>query len=150
MGGLITRRPRAKTSASSARSSSKFCVTSTSPPSHTASASSITFASATTWFVRTMRWAWLLPPVAIAPVRSRFPFPEHLPPVEYPPGLEVRKVQAEGWFSYRGRDFRVSKALRGFPVALRQADRSDSRREIRFCHQVVAFIDLNHPLHAYS
>jgi hypothetical protein len=26
-------------------------------------------------------------------------------------------VQAEGWFSYRGRDFRVSKALRGFPVA---------------------------------
>ena len=73
MVGLITRRPRAKTSASIARSSSKFCATSTSPPSNTASASSITFASATTWFVRTMRWAWLLPPVAIAPVRSRFP-----------------------------------------------------------------------------
>ena len=46
----------------------EFCATSTSPPSNTASASSITFASATTWFVRTMRWAWLLPPVAIAPV----------------------------------------------------------------------------------
>ena len=81
---------------------------------------------------------------------SPIPFPEHLPPVEYPPGLEVRKVQAEGWFTYRGRDFRVSKALRGFPVALRQVDLSDSRREVLFCHQVVAFIDLDNPLHSYS
>jgi transposase InsO family protein len=81
---------------------------------------------------------------------SPIPFPEHLPPVEYPSGLEVRKVQAEGWFTYRGRDFRVSKALRGFPVALRQVDLSDSRREVLFCHQVVAFIDLNNPPHSYS
>jgi hypothetical protein len=70
-----------------------------------------------------------------------------LPPVEYPPGLEVRKVQENGWFTYRGRHFRLTKALRGFPIALRQAELSDSRREVLFCHQVVALIDLNHPHH---
>ncbi len=74
-------------------------------------------------------------------------FPDPLPPVQYPPGLEVRKVQAEGWFSYRGRDFRVSKALRGFPVALRPCDAGDSLREVLFCQQQVALIDLNHPQH---
>ena len=79
---------------------------------------------------------------------SPIPFPNCLPPVEYPCGLEVRKVQENGWFTYRGRDFRLTKALRGFPVALRQADLSDSHREVLFCHQVVALIDLNQP-HAH-
>ncbi len=74
---------------------------------------------------------------------SSIPFPEHLPPIEYPAGLEVRKVQAEGYFSYRGREFRVSKGLRGLPVALRPGPLSDSQREVLFCHQVVAVIDLN-------
>jgi transposase InsO family protein len=76
---------------------------------------------------------------------SPIPFPESLPPVEYPAELEVRKVQAEGWFSYRGRQFRVSKALRGFPVALRQSELADSHREVLFCHQPVALIDLAQP-----
>ena len=76
---------------------------------------------------------------------SPLPFPDDLPPIEYPPGLAVRKVQAEGWFSYRGRAYRVCKALRGFPVALRQAHTADSRREVLFCHQVVALIDLAQP-----
>lgn len=76
---------------------------------------------------------------------SPIPFPESLPSIEYPAGLEVRKVQAEGWFSYRGRLFRVSKALRGFPVALRQSELADSLREVLFCHQPVALIDLAHP-----
>lgn len=76
---------------------------------------------------------------------SPLAFPETLPPVEYPPGLELRKVQDKGWFSYRGKAFHVSKALRGYPVALRPTDASDSLREVLFCHQVVATIDLNHP-----
>lgn len=75
---------------------------------------------------------------------SPIPFPETLPPIEYPPGLPVRKVQAKGWFSYRGRDYRVSKALRGYPVALRPAPHADSRREVLFCNHIVALIDLNH------
>ena len=57
----------------------------------------------------------------------------------------MRKVQAEGWFTYRGQAFRVSKALRGFPIALRQSDLSDSLREVLFCHQLVASIDLDNP-----
>ena len=74
---------------------------------------------------------------------SQIPFPETMPPIEYPPGLEVRKVQAEGWFSYRGRGFRVSKALRGLPIALRPLPACDWQRELLFCHQLVGLIDLN-------
>jgi transposase InsO family protein len=76
---------------------------------------------------------------------SPIPFPESLPPIEYPDDLEVRRVQAEGWFSYRGRRFRVSKALRGCPIALRHSELGDSLREVLFCHQPLALIDLNHP-----
>ena len=74
---------------------------------------------------------------------SAIPFPETLPPIDYPPGLDVRKVQAEGWVSYRGYAFRVCKALRGLPVALRPAADADAQREVLFCHQVIARLDLN-------
>lgn len=76
---------------------------------------------------------------------SPIPFPESLPPIDYPDELEVRKVQAEGWFSFRGRRFRVSKALRGYPIALRQSELGDSLREVLFCHQLLTTIDLDHP-----
>jgi transposase InsO family protein len=76
---------------------------------------------------------------------SPIPFPESLPPIDYPDELEVRKVQAEGWFSFRGRLFRVSKALRGYPIALRQSELGDSMREVLFCHQTITTIDLDHP-----
>jgi transposase InsO family protein len=76
---------------------------------------------------------------------SPIPFPESLPPIEYPDDLDVRKVQAEGWFSYRGQAFRVSKALRGFPIALRQSQLGDSMREVLFCHQLLNTIDLDCP-----
>lgn len=46
-------------------------------------------------------------------------FPESLPPIVYPPGDIVRKVQQGGWISYRGRPLRLPKALHGEPVALR-------------------------------
>ncbi len=54
----------------------------------------------------------------LAPPVSRYResprgFPETLPVWEYGPGDQVRKVQAEGWFSFRGREFRLSKAFRG-------------------------------------
>jgi transposase InsO family protein len=76
---------------------------------------------------------------------SPIAFPESLPPIEYPHELEVRRVQAEGWFSYRGRLFRVSKALRGYPIALRHCELGDSLREVLFCHQPVALINLEPP-----
>ena len=74
---------------------------------------------------------------------SAIPFPEMLPPIDYPPGLEVRKVQAEGWVSYRGHAFRVCKGLRGLPIALRPVPEADAQREVLFCHQVIARIELN-------
>ena len=69
-------------------------------------------------------------------------FPETLPPIEYPDGLEVRKIQDDGRLHYRGQVFRVSKALRGFPVAVRPVAEADEQCEVLFCHQVIARIDL--------
>jgi transposase InsO family protein len=67
-------------------------------------------------------------------------FPERLPPVEYGPQDAVRKVQSEGWISFRGREFRLSKAFRGECVALRPTSR-DGIWEVVFCDQSIAQID---------
>lgn len=80
-----------------------------------------------------------------SPVR----FPSILPPIEYPDDTEVRKVQAQGWFSFRGRDFRLSKALQGYPVGLRTSDAAQRCFQVFFCHQPIAEIDLANP-HAAS
>ena len=47
------------------------------------------------------------------------PYPAQLPPLPYGPDDHVRRVQAGGWVSFQGREFRLPKALRGQPVALR-------------------------------
>ena len=72
------------------------------------------------------------------------PFPETLPPIEYGATDIVRKVQAQGELSYRGRIFRVSKAFRGYPVALRPTPH-DGLWRVYFCHQHVADLDLHRP-----
>src|SRR5699024_7895586 len=46
-------------------------------------------------------------------------FPEALPPIEYGPGDQVRKVSPVGQFSYQGRTFKISEAFAGHPVGLR-------------------------------
>lgn len=46
-------------------------------------------------------------------------FPETLPPIEYGDGDFVRKVMAEGRVHFKGYAFKVGRALRGYPVALR-------------------------------
>ena len=68
-------------------------------------------------------------------------FPERLPAIEYPSGVEVRKVQEGGRISFRGHTFRVSKAFRGYPVGLRPT-RIDGVLDVLFCHQVIAQISL--------
>ena len=73
-------------------------------------------------------------------------FPESLPPIEYGATDIVRKVQAQGEVSYRGRIFRVCKAFRGYPVALRPTPH-DGLWRVYFCHQHVADLDLHHPAH---
>ena len=69
------------------------------------------------------------------------PFPEVLPAIEYAPGVEVRKVQQGGRLSFRGREYRIPKALYGYPVALRPTV-SDGVIELLFCHPVILHLDL--------
>jgi transposase InsO family protein len=76
---------------------------------------------------------------------SPIAFPDPLPPIEYSADTIVRLVQAEGWFSFRGQHFRVSKALRGYPIALRVADSQERHWQVFFCHQQIAKIDLLSP-----
>ncbi len=73
---------------------------------------------------------------------SPMAFPVRLAPIEYPADTIVRRVQAEGWFSFRGHNFRLSKALRGYPIALRVADAQERHWQVFFCHQQIAQIDL--------
>jgi hypothetical protein len=68
--------------------------------------------------------------------------PSVLPPIDYAPGDEVRKVQHGGWLSFRGRSFRVGQAFVGEPVALRPVASVDGIFEVYFCHQLVDTLDI--------
>jgi len=72
---------------------------------------------------------------------SQRPYPEILPDIEYGPDDPVRKVQAQGEISFKGKEFRVSKALQGYPVALRPT-KNDGKYSIFFCNQRLKEIDL--------
>jgi hypothetical protein len=84
--------------------------------------------------------------LGLAPPASRYresprSFPETLPPLVYGPGDQVRRVQAEGWLTFRGRYFRVSKAFRGEAVALRPT-LTDGVWEVFFGPYRIAQIDV--------
>ena len=72
---------------------------------------------------------------------SERPFPERLPPIEYPAGLEVRRVQIDGRISFAGRSWFISRAFGGHPVALQPTDR-DGLLDVLFCRFKVAKINL--------
>lgn len=72
------------------------------------------------------------------------PFPEVLPPIEYGPDDQVRKVQAEGEIFFRGRVFKVGKAFRGLPVAARPTQ-EDGLWQVYFLTQPIAHIDFRLP-----
>lgn len=72
------------------------------------------------------------------------PFPRTLPPIDYAPGDAVRKVQAQGEICFRGHVFRITKALRGYPVALRPTP-DDGVYSVHFCQTHVGEIDLRDP-----
>jgi hypothetical protein len=69
------------------------------------------------------------------------PFPESLPPVEYAPGVIVRRVHEGGRIEFHGRRFRVGEAFTGYPVGLRPTA-EDGRFEVLSCHQKIAALDL--------
>lgn len=71
-------------------------------------------------------------------------FPDQLPPLEYGATDQVRKVQTDGSISFRNREWRVSKAFRGQPVALRPT-LTDGVYEIYFATHRILTIDLRQP-----
>lgn len=71
-------------------------------------------------------------------------FPEQLPPLEYGATDLVRKVQIDGTISFRNREFRLGKAFRGHPVALRPTTQ-DGVFEVYFATHRISQIDLHQP-----
>jgi transposase InsO family protein len=69
------------------------------------------------------------------------PFPKILPPITYDPDDLIRKVDEKGQISFHNHSFRVGKAFRHLPVALRPAD-TDGIFDIFFSKQKVAQISL--------
>jgi integrase-like protein len=72
---------------------------------------------------------------------SSRPFPEVPPPVEYASGDQVRKVDGDGFISFKNRPWRISKALRGEPIALRPTN-EDGVFAVRYCAHHIGAIDL--------
>jgi len=68
-------------------------------------------------------------------------YPAQLEPIQYSPGLPVRKVQHGGEMHFGGRLLHVSKAFRGHPVGVRATD-IDGLVEVLFCHQVIKRLTL--------
>lgn len=67
-------------------------------------------------------------------------YPEQLPPIEYGPGDQVRKVQSGGVIHFRGRVFKVGGAFRGYPVAVRATGEA-GQWAVYFCHKRIKFLD---------
>ncbi len=70
-------------------------------------------------------------------------YPENLPPIEYGPDDQKRKVQQRGWISFRNRPYRIPKAFRGEYVALRP-NGLDGLFDVFFCNQKIFQINLKH------
>jgi len=68
-------------------------------------------------------------------------FPEVLPPILYEPGDIIRKVSKTGMIHFRNRRFRVGKAFRYNPVALRPSH-IDGVFDVFFSHLKIAQINL--------
>lgn len=75
---------------------------------------------------------------------SQCPFPSQLEPVEYAAGVEVRKVDAAGWISFRSHGWKVGRAFVKEPVGLRPT-KKDGVYEILFAATPIRTIDLNQP-----
>ncbi len=68
-------------------------------------------------------------------------FSETLPPIEYGPGDIVRKVDQNGFISFKNRPWPIGKAFRGQPVAVR-ASAEDGVFSAHYCTHRIAAIDL--------
>ena len=76
---------------------------------------------------------------------SHWPFPEQLPPVEYGPEDQVRRVQDQGRFTWKGRKVKISTAFKGLPVAVRPTS-TDRLWDVFFMTNKICQIDLRQPI----
>lgn len=67
-------------------------------------------------------------------------YPEQVPELEFSPTDVVRKVQRNGWFSFQGQEWRISKAFCGERVGVRPTIR-DGEWEVWFGCQCLGEID---------
>ena len=68
-------------------------------------------------------------------------FPESLPPVEYDPGVAVRKVQQKGEISFKGKTLKIGQAFSGYPVGLKPTS-TDGIFDVVLCHHTIRQINL--------
>ena len=68
-------------------------------------------------------------------------FPKVLPPIEYAPGDQVRKVDSDGFISFKNHSWRISKALRGEPIGIRPTG-EDGVFAVHYCAHRITTIDL--------
>jgi transposase InsO family protein len=68
-------------------------------------------------------------------------FPETLPPINYAPDHLVRRVQQQGWISFKGTAFKLPKAFAGYPVGLVPRT-TDGTWSVIFASRCIARIDL--------
>jgi transposase InsO family protein len=73
---------------------------------------------------------------------STRPFPEILPPIEYGPDDTLATVDGCGAVAFKGRQLRVSSALKGQPIALRPRASEDGVYDLYYCHHRFAELDL--------
>jgi transposase InsO family protein len=70
------------------------------------------------------------------------PFPKTLPPIEYGPDDQVRKVNQCGRFRFKGKTLRISKALHGQSIGIRPRNNQEGVFDIYFCRQWIDSVDL--------
>lgn len=70
-------------------------------------------------------------------------YPNRLPEIDYSSDFIVRRVGDKGEVSFRGNDYRVGKAFRGYPVGLKPAS-ADGVFYVYFLEQSVGIINLRH------
>jgi transposase InsO family protein len=72
---------------------------------------------------------------------SQRSYPEALPAVQYASTVETRQVDQNGWFSYRGQEWKVGRAFCGQTIGLRPTQ-TDGVLEVLFLTQVIKELDL--------
>ena len=72
---------------------------------------------------------------------SNWQYKEPLPPIDYGPDVQVRKVQHGGWISYQGKQCSVPKAFYGERVAVRPTG-TDGLYDICFRNQKIAQLNV--------